>query len=193
MNQVKFFIVAFISLFVISCQQSANDTNTNGTTADTLSEISQDTIDQDTISEEPVVDTATSAENAQPSTDVKATSFKIREGKHNISLQWISWDDLGEAEIEYVGDNKYSIVGEQRNPDNSDYLKINGTIEPVSDKKLAFEGTIESQIEHLNQGQPCVRDGSQVFESTKNRKYWRMQDMENCEGGRVLDYVDIYF
>ena len=100
---------------------------------------------------------------------------------------------MGTAEIKYLGDNKYSIVGEQRNPDNSDYLKINGTLEPISDKKLTFEGTIESRIEHLNQGQACVKEGIKIFESTKNRKYWRMQDMENCEGGMVLDYVDIYF
>src|SRR5690606_19398783 len=119
--------------------------------------------------------------------------FKIREGEHNLSLQWISWDVFGKAEIKYLGNNKYSIVGEQRNPDNSDYLKINGTLEPISDKKLTFEGTVESRIDHLNQGQACVKEGIKIFESTKNRKYWRMQDMENCEGGMVLDYVDIYF
>jgi hypothetical protein len=32
-----------------------------------------------------------------------------------------------------------------------------------------------------------------LFKSTKGRKYWRMQDMENCEGSGVVDYVDIYF
>jgi len=119
--------------------------------------------------------------------------FTIREGTHNLSLQWISWEELGKAEIRYLGNNVYSIVGEQRNPDNSDYLKIEGTLEPLSETELIFDGTVEHQITHLNQGQPCVKKGKQTFKSTKNRKYWRMQDMQNCEGGMVTDYVDIYF
>jgi len=141
-------------------------------------------------------DTNVNIQESQSSLNQESTDsavFKIREGVHHLSLQWISWDELGEVEIKYLRDNKYSVVGEQRNPNNRDYLKINGTLEPISEKKLIFEGTVESQIEHLNQGQPCMKEGIKFFESTKNRKYWRMQDMENCEGGRVLDYVDIYF
>ena len=191
MNEIKFFLLGIISLCFISCQQAPRGTSTEDETAD-----SSLTLPQDKVITADTVDIPAEVQDAQPSSNDGAsdsTSFEIREGTHYLSLQWISWDELGEAEIEYLGDNKYSIVGEQRNPDNNDYLKINGTLEPISDKKLIFEGVVESQIEHLNQGEPCVKEGIKIFESTKNRKYWRMQDMENCEGGMVVDYVDIYF
>jgi len=191
MNQIKFFVVSFISLCLISCQQSTKEAHIDKMRTDSLS-----VVQPDTIMATDTTDSTLNIQESQSSLNEKSADsamFKIREGAHNLSLQWISWDVLGEAEIKYLGDNKYSVVGEQRNPDNSDYLKIHGTLEPISEKKLIFEGTVESQIEHLNQGQPCMKEGIKIFESTKNRKYWRMQDMENCEGGRVLDYVDIYF
>ncbi|MFB5945923.1 hypothetical protein [Albibacterium profundi] len=191
MNEIKFFLLGIISLCFISCQQPPRETSTEDETAD-----SSLTFPQDNVITADTVDIPAGAQDAQPSSNdgvPDSTSFAIREGTHYLTLQWISWDELGEAEIEYLGDNKYSIVGEQRNPDNNDYLKINGTLEPISDKKLIFEGIVESQIEHLNQGEPCLKEGPIIFESTKNREYWRMQDMENCEGGMVVDYVDIYF
>lgn len=191
MDQIKFFAISFISVLLIGCQQSTKDTQNNETITDSLSETPYDTITQTDTT-----DSVISIQDSQSSSDDKADNppkFTIREGAHSLSLQWISWEELGEAEIRSLGDNTYSITGEQRNPDNNDYLKINGTLEPISDKKLIFEGTIESQISHLNQGEPCVKEGIKIFESTKNRKYWRMQDMENCEGGMVTDYVDIYF
>lgn len=191
MNEIKFFLLGIISLCFISCQQAQREISTEDETAD-----SSLTLPQDNVITADTVDIPAETQDAQPSSNDGAsdsTSFAIREGTHYLTLQWISWDELGEAEIEYLGDNKYSIVGEQRNPDNNDYLKINGTLEPISDKKLIFEGIVESQIEHLNQGEPCLKEGPIIFESTKNREYWRMQDMENCEGGMVLDYVDIYF
>src|SRR5690606_273853 len=111
--------------------------------ADTLSVEQSDTI--------MAIDTIANAQESQSLSNERSADsamFKIREGTHNLSLQWISWDVLGEVKIEYLGGNKYSIVGEQRNPDNSDYLKINGTLKLISEKKLIFEGIIESQIEH---------------------------------------------
>lgn len=188
MNQIKFFIVGFISLYLISCQQPTQETRSEEIKTDSFSVVQPDTT--------AAIDTTVNIQESESSLSNKAadsTRFKIREGKHYLSLQWISWEVLGEAEIKYLGDNKYSIVGQQLNSKNSDYLKISGTLEPVSDKKLIFEGTIETQVEHLNEGKPCVKEGSRFFESTKNRKYWRLQDMENCEGGMVVDYVDIYF
>lgn len=191
MSQIKFFMLGVISLCFISCQQSPRETSTDDGTVDSSLTFSQDNvITADTMDTSAATQDTQSLSNKEMADSI---SFEIREGKHYLSLQWISWDELGEAEIEYLGNSKYSIVGEQRNPDNSDYLKISGTLEPISDKKLIFEGVIESQIEHLNEGEPCVKEGIKIFESTKNRKYWRMQDMTNCEGGMVLDYVDIYF
>jgi len=117
----------------------------------------------------------------------------IREGNHALTLQWISWDRPGQATIKAIGNGKYSIRGAQRSRENDDYLKIDGTLTPVNEKELVFEGTVEYKVSHNNGGQPCVKKGPLHFKATGNRKYWRMQEMTNCEGGLLTDYVDIYF
>lgn len=191
MKWIRLFVFVFISTWLANCQQMNNETDTHKMVADSLSE----TPDHDT----PAVDTADTTihttDSLSPVDNVDSTFRKIaiREGKHNLSLQWISWEEMGTAEVKYLGDNTYSILGEQRSRETSDYLKIKGILRPVSEKELVFDGTVEHRITHLNQGQPCIKKGRQTFKSTKNRKYWRMQDMQNCEGGGVTDYVDIYF
>ena len=37
----------------------------------------------------------------------------------------------------------------------------------------------------------CLRDGTYEFRVTGRRRYWRLQQMEACDG--LTDYVDIYF
>jgi hypothetical protein len=112
-------------------------------------------------------------------------------GKHMFSLQWISWDYFGSATIT---ENKgiLSLKGAQKSRENDDYVKIDGEITSVDSKSFVFEGTVETKISHINNGEPCVREGEMTFAITKNRKYWRLQDMNNpCDD--VADYVDIYF
>ncbi len=121
------------------------------------------------------------------------TTLKIRLGKHNFTLQWIGWDHPGTVNIEPSEDGWYNIEGRQDSRTGTDYITIQGGIKPVTDKKLLFRGFVEHRVETLNGGKPCRKEGEQVFLSTKGRKYWRMQDMQNCEGGMVTDYVDIYF
>ena len=36
-----------------------------------------------------------------------------------------------------------------------------------------------------------MRDGTYEFRVTQRRRYWRLQDIEACDG--LADYVDIYF
>lgn len=114
-------------------------------------------------------------------------------GKHALTLQWISWDFPGSVLISQADDGWYTIKGSQtdrKNPEN--YLRISGRIKPITMRELLFEGTIESRIDHLNDGKACVRNGQQTFKAAGTRKYWRLQQMTNCEGGTV-DYIDIYF
>ncbi|RYY38397.1 MAG: hypothetical protein EOO08_14875 [Chitinophagaceae bacterium] len=113
-------------------------------------------------------------------------------GAHRLTLQWISWDDPGTVQFTPAPDSTYTIRGEQRTR-KGDYLRIEGTMRQEGPKKLLFIGRVEHRISTVNGGQPCVKEGAQVFLSTKGRQYWRMQDMRNCEGGLVTDYVDIYF
>ena len=112
-------------------------------------------------------------------------------GKHKLSLQWISWTKFGSVQISQR-DHVYWIKGEQRSPTSADFLAIEGIIEPVSEKELTFTGKILTRVSYLYGGETCAKEGTFTFKATGNRKYWRLQQMQNCDGISV-DYVDIYF
>lgn len=114
-----------------------------------------------------------------------------KEGTHPISLQWIGWDKPGSATISPMEDGWYSINGSQQNK-NGDYLKIEGQIRRLSAKELQFDGIIETKVSYNNGGEVCIKKGKQSFYAKGDRKYFRLQNMENCAGGRLVDYVDIY-
>ena len=112
-------------------------------------------------------------------------------GVHRLSLQWISWDYFGKA-IVTDKNGTLSITGEQRAKKGSDYLRIEGTISEVSAKEFIFNGVVEMRVSHINKGEPCKREGELTFGIKGNRRYWRMQQMDNpCD--EATDYVDIYF
>ena len=112
-------------------------------------------------------------------------------GKHKVSLQWISWDYFGTANIT----NKNGIIylkGEQKQRKGTDYVKIDGVITEINAKDFKFDGTSITQISHINNGEPCTRTGEMTFKISGKRKYWRMQEIDNpCD--TAADYVDIYF
>lgn len=112
-------------------------------------------------------------------------------GKHRFSLQWISWDYFGAASVTSKGGVLY-LKGEQKSRKGSDFVKINGIITEINAKEFIFDGTITTQVSHINGGAPCERSGEMIFKITGTRKYWRLQQMDNpCE--TVTDYVDIFF
>ena len=117
----------------------------------------------------------------------------LRPGKHLFTLHWISWDEPGSVEIRPAADGWYSIKGGQKSRKNSDNITIDGLIKQVTETDLLFKGEIRSVVASNNNGEPCIKTGEYIFKTTQNRKYWRMQDMINCEGGLLTDYVDIYF
>lgn len=120
---------------------------------------------------------------------------KILVGEHLISVQWISWKNFGKAAITKTEvDGVYKIIGVQYDKDNNDYLKISGTLKPNSEKQLIFNGTIETKINFINQGNPCLREGAYTFRATGQRKYWRLKEMYNpCRTDSLVDYIDIYW
>ena len=70
-------------------------------------------------------------------------------------------------------------------------MKIDGTITSIDAKEFAFSGNITTQVSHINEGKPCVREGEFTFKITGKRRYWRLLQMDNpCDP--VTDYVDIY-
>ena len=122
-------------------------------------------------------------------TDAKAKAMLL--GKHKLSLQWISWDYFGQANVSNVKGVLY-LKGEQKARGGSDYVKIDGVITSIDAKEFKFDGTIITQVSHIAEGKPCERTGEMTFRITGKRKYWRLQEMDNpCDG--VTDYVDIYF
>lgn len=119
-----------------------------------------------------------------------ASAGKMLLGKHLLSLQWISWDYFGAANV-INRKGVYYLKGEQKQRGGNDYVKIDGVITEINAKGFKFDGTIEMQISHNNSGAPCKREGEMTFAVTGKRKYWRLQEMTNpCD--EVTDYVDIY-
>jgi hypothetical protein len=121
-----------------------------------------------------------------------ANAAAMLRGSHLFSLQWISWDYYGKATINRKA-GVYSISGEQRGRgEHTDFVTIEGTIKSIDTKEFVFDGTIVTQVSHINGGQPCTRQGEFTFKITGTRKYWRLMQMDNpCDP--VTDYVDIYF
>lgn len=122
-----------------------------------------------------------------------ATAFKLRPGVHNITIQWIGWEKPGKATITDLKNGTYKIEGEQKDAESSDFLKISGIITPVSKNELSFNGLISSKVQWINKGAVCNREGNNTFKAAPNKKYWRLENKINCEGGTVTDYIDIYF
>ena len=130
------------------------------------------------------------ARDDAPKTQVNdAAAKRMLLGRHMLSLQWVSWDRFGTATVT-ERDGTLRIVGEQRF--NGDFVTIDGVITRVDAKEFWFRGRIVTRVSHINGGEPCTRDGEFTFAIKANRKYWRLQSMDNpCEP--VTDYVDVYF
>ena len=144
----------------------------------------EETVEDDSMSTEGVI---------TPGDVVIENDPPIRLGSHNITLQWISWDHPGTAEVSFVNKDLYKIVGEQRSKENDDFLRIDGTLRPQDERTFLFDGRIEYQVSHNNGGEVCVKTGPLHFKASGTRKYWRLQEKTNCEGGMLTDYIDIYF
>ena len=114
------------------------------------------------------------------------------EGKHMCSLQWISWKKFGNVMLEKNPDGTLNCNGGQTSSTTDDYLKLDGVITVVNPLHLKFKGKIITCVSHINNGEPVVRDGEFNFTVAGQRRYWRMQEMNNPKD-RCCDYVDIYF
>jgi hypothetical protein len=112
-------------------------------------------------------------------------------GVHRFSLQWISWNYFGKATVTEKNGSLF-IKGEQRGRGNDDYVTMDGVITRVDAKEFTFDGEIITRVSHINKGEPCKRTGEMTFRATGNRRYWRLQQIDNpCD--QAADYVDIFF
>lgn len=119
----------------------------------------------------------------------------LREGRHMFTVQWVFFEtsSYGSAMIRRTSEpGVYTIKGDQRTPDERNFVVIDGTLSPTSPRELVFTGDIKTMAGSVNGGQVCDRNGTYHFKASGSRKYWRLQEMLNCDNSTV-DYVDIYF
>ncbi|MEJ6981888.1 hypothetical protein WG906_15580 [Pedobacter sp. P351] len=185
--------IVLLSAFFIGCNNPSNETlELKKKSAALQKEV--DSLKKKIANEKSIkADSTSKADQPELKINDPVPEGDIRIGKHDFTLHWISWDEPGSVNIQPAEDGWYTIAGGQKNRKNSDYISINGLIKKVSASDLLFKGEIKSVVETNNSGKPCIKTGEQLFKITKNRKYWRLQNMINCEGGMLTDYVDIYF
>lgn len=121
-------------------------------------------------------------------------TLPVRTGQHPFTIQWITFEkgnNAGTVLIRSIGDHEYSIEGEQRDKAKNDYVTIKGTF-LAKGRELKFNGKIVSRISYINDGKPCESTGLAIFKASGKRRYWRLQQMLNCDGSST-DYIDIFF
>jgi len=126
-------------------------------------------------------------------TSVQSQIKPVRTGWHSFTIQWITFNksNPGKVYIKEIGEDEYSIEGEQRDSKSKEYVTIKGTFLNQG-SILKFNGKIVSKIISINGGQPCELNGLSIFKASGKRQYWRLQQMLNCDG-ETTDYIDIFF
>jgi len=111
--------------------------------------------------------------------------------RHNsgVTLQWISWDYRGRLAVSEQG-GRILLRGGQRERRGPGRLELDGELLWIMADRFAFHGRILI-ADTPDPGRNCLRDGTFEFRITGRRRYWRLQQMEQCDG--LTDYVDIYF
>jgi len=106
-----------------------------------------------------------------------------------ISLQWISWDYRGRVRVSEAA-GRVHLSGGQRARGGAGRLQLDGDVVEIGRDGFTFRGRI-AITDTPDAGRDCLRDGTYEFRITGRRRYWRLQEMEQCDG--LTDYVDIYF
>jgi hypothetical protein len=111
--------------------------------------------------------------------------------RHNggLTLQWISWDYRGRLEVGERG-GLVHLAGAQAARDGAGRLELDGDVVEIGERSFTFRGRI-AIADTPDPGRQCLREGTYEFRITGARRYWRLQQMEQCDG--LTDYVDIYF
>ena len=155
----------------------------------------KDSVIVDTTAQTVTPDTIVYSDTAnRENTTQNNSSLPDISGVHDFTLQWIGWDRPGKIHFTKTDiPDTYTVKGEQVDR-NTGYIKIEGEIKMISPLELSFDGVITINLTGpYDEGLECQKKGQQTFLSTKNRKYWRMQNMNSCYNNSTVDYIDIYF
>lgn len=106
-----------------------------------------------------------------------------------MTLQWIGWETRGRVQVT-ERDGVIRLSGAQREPGGAGKVEIDGDLVSIDVRSFTFRGRIVI-TDTPDPGRLCIRDGEFEFRVTGTRRYWRLQQMEACDG--LTDYVDIYF
>ena len=110
-------------------------------------------------------------------------------GNEGVTLQWIDWNRRGDLGVTMPGGTLF-LKGGQHAASGPGTLTLDGRVTEIDKAQFRFHGRIVIR-DTPDAGRTCVRDGDFTFAITQKRHYWRLQEMEMCDG--LTDYVDIYF
>jgi hypothetical protein len=108
-----------------------------------------------------------------------------------ITLQWISFENPGRGHVvAQLNGGLLHLNGYQQARNGRGRVTIDGDVVRINPRSFFFRGRIVI-TDAPDAGRNCVREGLFEFRATGQRRYWRLQDIEACDG--LADYVDIYF
>ncbi|MGQ0660323.1 hypothetical protein [Sphingosinicella sp.] len=107
-----------------------------------------------------------------------------------ITLQWITFESARRGHVRVTERHGRVHLSGRQTGRGGALVDLEGDVLAIGPRSFTFQGVI--RIENTpDQGRECIRDGTYEFRITRNRRYWRLQQMTVCDG--LTDYVDIYF
>ncbi|TIX51083.1 hypothetical protein [Alteraurantiacibacter aquimixticola] len=119
--------------------------------------------------------------------ELKATMLRENSG---VTLQWISWDERGPADVVVAEDGSWHLTASQFAPERPAAVLLDGKVTEVGADYFLFDGTI-TIMNTPDAGRFCQQDKVWRFAITQDRQYWRLREFEWCD--YLTDYIDIYF
>lgn len=113
--------------------------------------------------------------------------------RHNsgITLQWISFHQPGRGHVTVTERGGIiHLLGSQTQNNSAGRVDLDGDVVSIDSRSFMFRGRISIESSP-DPDRECVRDGTYEFRATGTRRYWRLQNIEACDG--LADYVDIYY
>ena len=108
-----------------------------------------------------------------------------------ITLQWISFENPGRGRlVAQMNGGLLHLNGSQVAQNGRGQVTLDGDVIRINPRSFFFRGRIVI-TDAPDLGRNCVREGTYEFRATGQRRYWRLQDFEACDG--LADYVDIYY
>ena len=120
-----------------------------------------------------------------------AAALRRLRANSGVTLQWIGFETPGRGQVTVRDDGGLvHLTGGQRAARGPGRLVLDGDVLAIGPRAFTFRGRILI-TDAPDPGRRCVRDGTFTFRATGTRRYWRLQQMEQCD--ELTDYVDVYF